>query len=85
MQLDIRTNLTDTFLMKGSEFLRKLQALGKKQGVFVRLESRRGKGSHSTLFYGAHFKIIRSLKDKLKTVTFHAMLKQLGIHENDLR
>jgi len=71
--------------MKGSEFLKKLQALGKKQGVSVRLESRRGKGSHSTLFYGARFTIIRNLKDELKTGTFHAMLKQLGISENDLR
>lgn len=71
--------------MKGSEFLKKLKDLGRKQGVVVRIERRRGKGSHSTLFYGDRFTIIRNLKDELKTGTFNAMLKQLGIKESDLR
>ncbi len=42
-------------------------------------------GSHSTLFYGKKFTIIRNTKDELKTGTFNAMLKQLGIKETDLR
>ncbi|HLB57584.1 MAG TPA: type II toxin-antitoxin system HicA family toxin [Gammaproteobacteria bacterium] len=46
---------------------------------------RRGKGSHSTLVYGQRFTIIRNLKDELKTGTYNAMLKQLGINENELR
>jgi mRNA interferase HicA len=71
--------------MKGSEFLKKLKMLGRKQGVAVKIEHRRGKGSHSTLFYGERFTIIRNLKDELKTGTFKAMLKQLGIQESDLR
>lgn len=71
--------------MKGSEFFKKLKALGRKQGIVVKIEQRRGKGSHSTLFYGKQFTIIRNLKDELKTGTFNAMLKQLGIKENDLR
>ena len=71
--------------MKGSEFLKKLKALGRKRGIVVKIEQRRGKGSHSTLFYGERFTIIRNLKDELKTGTFNAMLKQLGIKESDLR
>ncbi len=71
--------------MKGSEFVRKLKALGHKQRVEVKIEQRRGKGSHSTLFYGDRFTIIRNLKDELKTGTFKAMLKQLGVNEDDLR
>lgn len=71
--------------MKGSEFIKKLKAFGKKQGVSVVLEQRRGKGSHATLFYGDRFTIIRNLKDELKVGTFHAMLKQLGLNESDLR
>lgn len=71
--------------MKGSEFLKKIKKLGREQGVEVRLESRRGKGSHSTLFYGERFTIIRNLKDELKTGTYQAMLKQLGIDEKDIR
>ena len=71
--------------MKGSEFVKKLKVLGRKQKMSVRIEKRRGKGSHSTLFYGNRFTIIRSLKDELKTGTFKAMLKQLGISEKELR
>ena len=77
--------MSDTDLMKGSEFVKKLKNLGKQQSVSVKIEQRRGKGSHSTLFYGDRFTIIRNLKDELKTGTFQAMLKQLDIKEKDLR
>lgn len=69
--------------MKGSEFVRKLKALGKQKGISVQIQQRRGKGSHSTLFYGKRFTIIRNLKDELKTGTYSAMLKQLGIDDKD--
>ena len=71
--------------MKGSEFLRKIKELGKKKGIKVKLVEERGKGSHCTLEYGDHFTIIRNLKDELKTGTFNAMLKQLGISKNELK
>ena len=71
--------------MKGSEFLRKIKELGRERGVHVELLQRRGKGSHSTLCYGERFTIIRDLKDELKTGTYQAMLKQLGIKDKDLR
>ena len=69
--------------MKGTEFYKKLKALSRRRGVVVKLEQRRGKGSHGTLFYGERFTIIRNLKDELKTGTYNAMLKQLGIREKD--
>ncbi len=70
--------------MTGSEFVRKLKALGKDRQVAVRLDASRGKGSHQTLYFGAAFTIIRNPKDELKTGTFHAMCTQLGIKANDL-
>lgn len=77
--------MSDNHIMKGSEFIRKLKRLGRNRGVSVKLEQRRGKGSHSTLFYGKKFTIIRNVRDELKTGTYKAMLKQLGISEKDLR
>ena len=71
--------------MKGSEFLRKVKKLAKEKGIKVELMQRRGKGSHSTLIYGVRFTIIRNLKDELKTGTYNAMLKQLGIDKDKLR
>jgi mRNA interferase HicA len=70
--------------VKGSEFLRKIKQLGKEKGIRVELIEARGKGSHSTLKYGDHFTVIRNLKDELKTGTFNAMLKQLGISKKEL-
>jgi mRNA interferase HicA len=71
-------------MMTGSEFIRKLRALGKARGVSVTLDTSRGKGSHQTLYFGAAFTIVRNPKDELKTGTFHAMCSQLGIKPGDL-
>jgi len=83
--VDFRTYPSDNVSMKGSEFIRKIKTLARKRGIVVSIEQRRGKGSHSTLFFGERFTIIRTLKDELKTGTYQAMLKQLGIDENELR
>ena len=40
--------------------------------------------SHQTLYYGKTFTVVRNPKDELKTGTFHAMCKQLGIRAIDL-
>jgi mRNA interferase HicA len=43
-----------------------------------------GKGSHGVIFFGDQSTIVRNPKDELKTGTYHAMLKQLGIRESDI-
>jgi mRNA interferase HicA len=68
----------------GNEFIKKVKVLGKARKVSVALKASRGKGSHQTLYYGAVFTIVRNPKDELKTGTFHAMCKQLGINPADL-
>lgn len=70
--------------MTGSEFIRKVKALGKQRGLNVTLDASRGKGSHQTLYYGSAFTIVRNPKDELKTGTFHGMCAQLGIKPNEL-
>jgi mRNA interferase HicA len=68
----------------GNEFIRKVKRLGKSRRTGVSLNASRGKGSHQTLYYGRAFTIVRNPKDELKTGTFHAMCKQLGIKPGDL-
>lgn len=68
----------------GNELIRKVRVLGKASRVSVVLDASRGKGSHQTLYYGSAFTIVRNPKDELKTGTFHAMCKQLGIQPLDL-
>jgi mRNA interferase HicA len=70
--------------MKGSEFIRKIQALAKERGIGIRFVERRGKGSHATLYLGKRMTIVRNPKDELKSGTLHAMCKQLGLRKEEL-
>ena len=68
----------------GNEFIRKVQALAKERGLTCRVDAKRGKSSHVTLYFGDRLTIVRNPKDELKTGTMHAMCKQLGIEKSDL-
>jgi mRNA interferase HicA len=70
--------------MKGSEFIRKAQMLAKIRGLPWRLDEKRGKGSHVTLYFGERMTVVRNPKDELKTGTLHAMCKQLRIRKDEL-
>jgi predicted RNase H-like HicB family nuclease len=39
--------------VRGSEFLRKLHALARRNGVLLRVVAAKGKGSHGTVYFGA--------------------------------
>jgi mRNA interferase HicA len=70
--------------VKGVEFVRKVRRLGKIRGVSVALLAERGKGSHTTLYYGERLTVVGDLKGELKKGTLHAMLTQLGLRLEDL-
>lgn len=70
--------------MTGNEFVRKMRNLGRKNGVTVELVRKRGKGSHSTLYYGKKRTVVPNLKNELKSGTLAAMLSQLGLTMDDL-
>lgn len=70
--------------MTGKELVRALQKLSKARQEELRIESKRGKGSHATLYLGKRYAIIPDLKKELKTGTLNAILKQLGVEKGDL-
>ncbi|MEY2831668.1 MAG: hypothetical protein RLZZ574_926 [Cyanobacteriota bacterium] len=70
--------------MRGNEFVKRVKKLAKANGLGTYVDKKRGKGSHVTLYYGDKFTIVRNLKDELKTGTLKAMLKQLGIKEDEV-
>jgi mRNA interferase HicA len=76
--------LSDTVIMKGSEFIKKVKKLAKERGIKAYIDKKRGKGSHVTLYFGENFTIVRNLKDELKTGTLNAMLNQLGLTEDEI-
>jgi mRNA interferase HicA len=80
----IRTKLSDTCPTRGNEFIRKVLALAKARGLACRVDEKRGKGSHVTLYFGERLTVVRNPKDELKTGTLHAMCKQLDIRRVEL-
>jgi len=71
--------------MRGNEFIRRIQKQAKAAGIAFEWRPDRGKGSHGLLIFGDRRTVVRNPKDELKTGTFHAMLKQLGLKERDIR
>lgn len=60
-----------------------IKRLAKSRGIAVQLVSKRGKGSHMTLYYGERRTILQDLKREIPTGTLHAMLEQLELSERD--
>ncbi len=71
--------------MNGNEFIRKIKKLAKRREHLFRIDKKRGKGSHVTLYFDEKRTIVRNPKDELKTGTLTAMLKQLGLSLNDIQ
>ena len=68
--------------MKGKEFIKRIRELAKEKGLQCKVDEKRGKGSHITLYYGDKKTVVRNPKDELKTGTLEAMKKQLGVKED---
>ena len=71
--------------MTGNELLRRLRRLGSERGVLVRFAEERGKGSHGTLYYGERATVLKDRRAEIAPGLLHAMLRQLGLSERDLR
>ena len=69
--------------MRGSEFIRKVERIGRELKTPVEFMPERGKGSHGTLYFGERRTTVPDPKRELKTGTLRAMLKQLGINPKD--
>jgi mRNA interferase HicA len=67
------------------ELLRKVKRYAKDQGLEFHWEALRGKGGHGTVHLGKRFSVVPTGKGELKTGTQRAILKQLGLKEEDVR
>ncbi len=70
--------------MTGAELIRAIRKLGRRQGVEVRFVTRRGKGSHGTLYFGERKTIVKDRKKELSRGLLLDMLRQLGLGPKDL-
>jgi mRNA interferase HicA len=70
--------------VRGSEFLRKVKVVAKRNRLPFRWVAERGSGSHGTLYLGERFTVVKDLKKELGPGLLSDMLKQLGIRKEDL-
>ena len=70
--------------MKGREFIKRIEELGRKRGVGVNVDSKRGKGSHITLYYGSHKTIVKNRRKELGPGLLSKMIRDLGLDRRDL-
>lgn len=70
--------------MTGAELVRKVRKLGRSRNVPVRLDKRRGKGSHGRLYYGDKFTTIKDRKKEIGDGLLAAMVAQLGLPKEDV-
>jgi mRNA interferase HicA len=70
--------------MNGSEFDRKIKAIGRKREVTVAFDPGHGKGSHGRLYYGNRFETLKDRRKEIGPGLLNAMLVQLGLTRADL-
>ncbi len=71
--------------MKGREFVERVFDLGGVRDVAVRIDNKRGKGSHITLYYGGRKTIVKDRRKEISRGLLAAMIRQLGLDPNDFR
>ena len=67
--------------MNGNEFIKKL----KKLGYNPRFETKRGKGSHGTLYVGDKKTILKDRRKEIGAGLLKQMLKTLGIDSDEFK
>jgi len=67
--------------MTGNEFIKRIQRLAKQRDIESRIDLKRGKGSHVTLYLGDKYTIVRNPKDELKSDTLNVCLSKLVLQK----
>lgn len=71
--------------VKGREFVNRVFELGAERNVSVRIDTKRGKGSHATLYYGSRKTVVKDRRKELAPGLLSAMIRQLGLDHRDFR
>ena len=80
-----RTLLSEPPPAKGKEFIHRLTALGRRRNVAVRVDAKRGRGSHAMLYYGDRKTVVKDRRKDIGPGLLAAMTRQLGLDPSDLR
>ncbi len=71
--------------MKGKGFIDKVRTIARERAVLFRIDTKRGKGSHITIYYGTRKTVVKDRRKELPTGLLSAMARQLGLTSDDFR
>ena len=71
--------------MKVRAFVKRVAELGRERQVPVRLDAKRGKGSHSILYYGEQKTVVKDQNKDIGPGLLSAMIRQLDLDPDDFR
>ena len=71
--------------MKGTGFIDKVCTIARERGVFFRIDTKRGKGSHITIYDGTRKTVVKDRRKELPTGLLSAMARQLGLTSDNFR
>ena len=71
--------------MNSKQFLASIRRLGRKLGLDVRLDKKRGKGSHALLYVGNRRTVLPNHKDDIGVGLLKSMCRDLGITRDALK
>ena len=73
------------YSMNGSELIKILRKLGKQRGLTVRIDKKRGRGSHFTLYFGDNRTIMKDRTKEIGSGLLKKLLDNLGVSRDDIR
>jgi mRNA interferase HicA len=82
--LDVRTELSDDGIVKGSEFERRVRRLARRMRVACEFVAAEGKGSHGRLYFGEEFTTLKDRRKEIGRDLFAKMCRDLKIDPHEL-
>ena len=70
--------------MNGNELIKILKKIGREKGLAVRLDRKRGKGSHFTLYFGVKRTIMKDRTKDIGPGLLNNILANLGLKKEDI-
>ena len=77
--------MSDNRSVKLRAFVKRVAELGRERQVPVRLDAKRGKGSHSILYYGDRKTVMKDQNKDIGPGLLSAMIRQLDLDPDDFR
>ena len=76
--------MSDTIIVKGAEFERRLRKLARRKQVACEFVADAGKGSHGRLYFGHESTTLKDRKKEIGANLLSKMCRDLGIDPHEL-